>query len=87
MSQFLEIDDSLRRVLKVLGASFSASEVKEVCDFLDVGEYGIALETICGIIAEERKSITSEVQALIGQIGTRMGMDSQLWNDLRERTT
>ncbi len=42
-------------------------------EFIDVGEYGIALETIIDIINEESKNITNEAEFLIRRI---MNMDT-----------
>ena len=56
--------------------SFSESESIEVQEFIDVGEYGIALETIIDIINEESKNITNEAEFLIEKAGRIMNMDT-----------
>jgi hypothetical protein len=52
----------------------SASRIKEVSDFVDVGEYGVALETAFFIIDEEKKPISIEARDLIDNIGRMMMM-------------
>ena len=51
---------------------FSPSESDEIKHFLDVGEYGIALETLIDIINEEGKSISRRALGLIGELALQM---------------
>jgi hypothetical protein len=50
----------------------SENESTEVRNFVGAHEYGIALETLCGILLEEGKHITREqydsVQAMSGRL-------------------
>ncbi len=82
MSAILETEAKLKQLMEVLGTTFSASEIQEASRFVDAGEYGVALETICFIIREEYKVISMDVYHLIDEVGSRMSMDSNLWGDL-----
>ncbi len=54
------IEELLLRLLSNLLGIFTDSEKNEVQDFIDVGEYGLALETLIDIIVEENKQISGE---------------------------
>ncbi|MEW5978411.1 MAG: MafI family immunity protein [Acidobacteriota bacterium] len=76
-------ETSLRGLLEALGTTLTDSERNEVMHFLDVGEYGVALETLCAIIEEEGKVIASETYLQIEAIGHRMAMDPATWTRIR----
>lgn len=62
--------------------SFTPSEVAEVEQFLAVGEYGVAFETLCGIIKEEGKPVSSEIRPKIHELGERMKIDPDWWKEI-----
>ena len=55
------------------------------CDtyFVEHGEYGVALETLSGIIGEEGKRISFEAYEQIHGLGERMEMEPEVWERLR----
>lgn len=53
----------------------STSELAEVCNFIDVGEYGVALETIVSIYSEEKKIKSQSVYESINRLAKMMSMD------------
>tara|TARA_R100001440_G_scaffold74849_2_gene100788 strand:- start:66 stop:353 length:288 start_codon:yes stop_codon:yes gene_type:complete len=63
-------------LLMALSDSFSECESIEVQEFIDAGEYGIALQTLIDIIEEESKSISKEALLLAKKAGECMNMDS-----------
>lgn len=52
----------------------SESERAEVARFVDVGEYGLGLETAIAIYAEEKKVITGEDFALLEHLAQLMNL-------------
>lgn len=66
------IESSLTLLLSQLSSALSRSEAQEVRDFIDVGEYGLALETLVDIVAEEEKSISAEALRLIIELADSM---------------
>lgn len=66
-----------------LASLFSSPDLAEVMEYLDHGEYGIALETLCFIIEDEKKPITQKIYALIAQLGNLMEMEKDLWEKLK----
>jgi hypothetical protein len=75
VSSFAEIESLFGRLLAAARSSLSDSECLEVQEFLDAREYGLALETLVGVYAEERKCPSSEVRDLIKQLAVAMSMD------------
>jgi len=66
------IESSLTLLLSLLSSALSGSEAQEVRDFIDVGEYGLALETLVDIVTEEEKSISAEALRLIIELADSM---------------
>ncbi|AUB85535.1 MafI family immunity protein [Candidatus Thiodictyon syntrophicum] len=66
------IEGSLTLLLSLLSSALSWSEAQEVRDFVDVGEYGLALETLVDIVTEEEKSISAEALRLIIELADSM---------------
>lgn len=58
--------------------TFSASERSEVEHFIDVDEFGLALETLVAIIVEEKKDVPHWVRRAIYQLSEVMGLADQL---------
>ncbi|MCI5189800.1 MAG: hypothetical protein D3905_08370 [Candidatus Electrothrix sp. AS4_5] len=80
---FVQIEILFARLLNLLVDLFTELEIKEVLEFVDVGEYGTALETLCFIIAEENKKITKELYDQIKYLGISMRMESEIWESIR----
>jgi hypothetical protein len=80
---FKKIAESLRGILTQTNPVFSDFEKGEVLDFINSDEYGLAFETLCAIIKEERKKLSSETYERIDALGRSMSMHPKLWSDLR----
>ena len=52
MSDFAIVESLFSRLLPALNGVFSVSEIAEVSEFVDVGEYGLALDDENGGIME-----------------------------------
>jgi hypothetical protein len=63
MRDFKTIKFLFNRLFLALDDVFSGSEIAEVREFFDVGEYGLALETVIDIFAEEKKVVPGDVIA------------------------
>lgn len=75
MSNFDEIELLLSQLLMAAAPVLSDAERAEVQRFVDVGEYGLALETAAAIYSEEKKIATAEVVDLIERLAAAMSMD------------
>ncbi len=83
-----KIEKGFASLLGRLDGKLSASEREEVTEFIDAGEYGIALETLSAILVEERKrfsvSVLREMAELAGIMGIR---ESVLTEELERQVT
>ena len=78
MYDYTLLEERLSRLLKSIDESFTSTETSEVQQFLDAGEYGLALETICGIIIEERKVVRTEVVEQVKELREMMELESDI---------
>ena len=62
--------------------SFTPSEIAEVEQFLAVGEYGLAFETLCGIAREENKPVPDILRPKIRVLAEQMGIDPIWWMEI-----
>lgn len=75
---FQYIEQLLQKLLMLLKAVFSESEQNEVQEFIDVGEYGLALETLVDIIDEEDKLVEHGVLKLVLEVASAMSLDKEV---------
>ena len=64
--------------------TFAPAEVAEVKQFLVAGEYGVAFETLCGIVKEEGKSVPAELRPKIRILAEQMGIDPKWWAEITD---
>jgi hypothetical protein len=85
-ADFTAIDRRLTLVLDSLSDELSAAERREVEEFIDVGEYGVALETLSALLVEERKRISPVTFAEIVELADLMGIrEATITDGLRRR--
>jgi len=78
-----DVESLFSELIHSLEGTFSLAEIMEVRSFLDYGEYGIALETLTGIIIEENKMISNNIFDSIGRLSSLMDME-RLQNTVNE---
>ena len=66
-------------------SSFTTSEAAEVEQFLSVGEYGLAFETLCGIATEENKPVPADLCPKVRKLAEQMKIDPIWWAALVEQ--
>jgi transcription elongation GreA/GreB family factor len=75
MPNFELIESMFSKFLIASSSELSDSERAEIQEFVDVGEYGLALETAADIYAEEKKTLTADVALLMEKLALAMSMD------------
>jgi hypothetical protein len=80
---YQRLERDLLDILNSLHGTLTESESETVRHFVEFGEYGLALETLSGIIDEEDKRISFEVYEQIHGLGERMEMEPEVWERLR----
>lgn len=81
MNDYEIVESLLTRLLGALRGVFSNSEIAEVSDFFDVGEYGLALDTAVDIFVEEGKVATDDVIVLVEELATAMELSAVEYSD------
>lgn len=81
MSNFTTVESLFSRLLSALNGVFSVSEIAEVSEFMDVGEYGLALDTAVDIFVEEGKVASYDVIVLVQSLATTMGLPAAEYSE------
>jgi hypothetical protein len=85
-SLYAETEARLGRVLAGLRDTLAESERGEVEEFLRVGEYGLALDTLSHILVEEDKTIETNVLHEMDGIAAAMHLQGERFmHDLHDR--
>lgn len=73
-------------LLEILNSikSFPEKDKMDVEEFIEHDEWGIALETICSVVLEEKILIEKQIYQKIKDVGDEMEIDSILWNGISE---
>ncbi|MGM0562956.1 MAG: MafI family immunity protein [Pseudomonadota bacterium] len=71
------VENLLSRLLGQLLDVFTDSEKAEIQDFIDAGEYGLALETLADIVIEENRKISGESMRLVFKLADAMQLDKR----------
>jgi hypothetical protein len=77
------LESALRTIVTDLGNKLTSVERVDVIDFVDNGEYGIALETLCAILTENDRFVAKEVLGRIQKVGTEMELDPKTWSQVK----
>lgn len=62
-------------LLSIVESVFSKSEISEVQEYIDFGEYGLALDTFIDILIEEDKIISPRVVPVLEKLIRLMELD------------
>ena len=72
------IERLLVTLLADLSGILSSAERAEVVQFIDVGEYGVALETLAALIVEEGKRVPLSIFEQIVDLADSMGLQETI---------
>jgi len=75
MSGFDQIEAGFVRLLASASSVLTETELAEISHFVDVGEYGLALQTAVDVFVEQRKRPPVEVVSLVEELSRSMGME------------
>ena len=82
---YKSLEVELLALLTDLGETLAAKEIEEVHHFIEAGEYGVAFETLCSILNDEQKAISTSVGATLRDLGGRMDIDPECWRNIGSR--
>lgn len=80
------LDGDIRGVLVEIHA-LTPDQSGEIEEYLDAGEYGLALETLVDILVEERVEVPGDVVARIRAVAETMGTADEVGPRLSDLTT
>ena len=83
MNNYPELKLELTDVVSKSSNWLFETESKEVSDFIEVGEFGLAYETLCDIIIEEKKVIPDDIYSRLVKLGEQMEFDKTIWLKLK----
>lgn len=75
------IEKLFLRLLRLMLGILADSERNEVQDFIDAGEYGLALETLVDIVIEENKRIPGQSLTLVYELADAMQLDKKVFEE------
>lgn len=78
---YQRIEKLFSRLLALITPTFSEAEVTEVREFIDAGEYGLALETLADIVIDESKRISTEEAKLVYELADEMHLDRKQYEE------
>ncbi|MNL77658.1 hypothetical protein D3C87_2038900 [compost metagenome] len=64
--------------MSIVSKSFSPQEIDEIDTYIRVGEFGLALESICFLINENEIPIDSNTKNLAISLASRMELEIEL---------
>lgn len=85
ITDFKNTERLLLKLLNSVDQVFNQQERAEVQEFINVGEYGLALDTLIDIIVEENKQISENSVKIIKEIAAIMLMDESLLQEKLEK--
>ena len=70
--EYQDVEENFGNLISLLNKSFISKEIDEIKDFVDYGEYGLALDTLIDIIKEENKEINNGIFQYIAELSNLM---------------
>lgn len=70
--EYQEVEENFGNLISLLNKSVISKEIDEIKDFVDYGEYGLALDTLIDIIKEENKEINNDIFQYIAKLSNLM---------------
>jgi hypothetical protein len=74
VSKFDQIELMFLDLIETSESVLSPSECAEIQEYIDVGEYGLALSTTVAIYFENNKVASADARLLVGRLATAMKM-------------
>lgn len=75
---YQEIETNFSELIRSLSIYFTAEELNEITEFIDHGEYGLALDTMVDIITEENKEINHDTFNIIVKLSKLMDLETDI---------
>lgn len=77
------MDHELMEITKSFLGKIPAEQLQDMCELIQAGERGVALENLCTQRQEFDIAITEEIFAKIRRIGNAMEINASYWEQLK----
>ncbi|WP_287157566.1 hypothetical protein [Chloroflexus sp.] len=79
MYDYDALERDLETVFAFLKAMYPDEDLTMAREFIDVGEYGLAYDEMCVVIANRRTILPPGLAHTFRSLGARMGIDPRAW--------
>ncbi|MEP0873681.1 MafI family immunity protein [Trichocoleus desertorum AS-A10] len=76
---------ALNSALLSVSSTLTKNQIEAVQEYIYVGEWGLALETLCSFLYEKDAEISQESYRLIEEVGIDLRIDSNIWKILESQ--
>lgn len=73
---YQKIEKNFSALIISLSKKFTSEEINEIEEFIDHGEYGLALDTVIDIIMEEDKEVSNDDLSIIVKLSNIMNLET-----------
>jgi len=80
----MELNKLLKEIVKNI-TNLPLKDEKDILEFIEHEEWGIALETICSVIEQEDIPVDKDIFSKIEEAGLYMEMDKSLWEEISKQ--
>ncbi|WP_047982129.1 MafI family immunity protein [Ornithinibacillus contaminans] len=80
----MELSNLLKEIVKNIN-NLPLKDEKDILEFIEHEEWGIALETICSVIEQEDIPVDEDIFSKIEVAGLYMEMDKSLWEEISKQ--
>jgi len=82
---YSELETQIGSILRALGPRLPPEVSRQVGHFLDVGEYGLAIQILTDSLIEQMKDISPSTYDAIARLAKRMDMEQEIALEHLER--
>jgi hypothetical protein len=79
---YRDIENRLERLLRILAETLPQHDTAMMNEFVDVGEYGLAFESICYVLRQAALKLPADVSTIIQALGEMMEVNEEQWMSL-----
>lgn len=79
MYDYDSLERDLENVFRFLKETYPDEDLAPAREYIDVGEYGLAYDQLCIIIAQRHTNLPPELKRMLRSLGTRMKIDPRSW--------
>lgn len=80
----MELNNLLKEIVKNI-TNLPLKDKKNILEFIEHEEWGIALETICSVIEQQGIPVDKNTFSKIEEAGLYMEMDKSLWKEISKQ--